>query len=465
MESVWRNRWIGADVNTPWQNIPFPFSATSRTPEFRFSARQSRLALGVAGDIDDATHIKGYVETDFLGAAQTANHNESNSYNLRLRQLFTKIDWDAYGAHFLAGQAWSLVTLNTKGMTPETVALPPTIDSQYIPGFVWARQPLMRFVADFDKKLWLGFSAEGSATTFANWGVLSPGVPGTTALPLITTPLLLGEAANGGLYNVLNAYSFNRFPDLITKVAGDIDLGDRTVHVEGFGMLREFADRAYWGNHRVWGGGAGGGVVVPIVPKLIDFQFSGMIGRGVGRYGAGQIADATWSVTGAPLPISERMLLAGVTAHLTPRTDVYVFAGGEFAGKQPQIAKYGNTLVIGGYGNPFYNNLGCNLENEALSTLPFLPVGTAANAPVGGLFGCSGQTKDIRQITGGVWHTFYEGDFGRVKAGVQYSYTIRDAFPGIGGAPRGTENTFYTSFRYYPFEGTAAPSAPLAARF
>ena len=34
---------------------------------------------------------------------------------------------------------------------------------------------------------------------------------------------------------------------------------------------------------------------------------------------------------------------------------------------------------------------------------------------------------------------------------MQYSYTIRDSFQGIGGAFKGTENMFFTSLRYYPF--------------
>jgi hypothetical protein len=464
LESVWRSRWIGADVNTPYQNIPYNFFATAHSSEFRFSARQSRLSMLVKGEIDPVTKITGYVETDFLGAAQTANSNESNSYNLRLRQMYTNIDWEPFGAHFLAGQAWSLVTLNKIGIKPDTTVQPLTIDAQYVPGYVWARQPGLRLTMDLDKAFWLAFAAEGAATTFTGYGALPPGFIGTTALPL-QNPILFGQAAGGGLYNLVNSYSLNRAPDLIGKAAWDANLGDRIVHLEGFGLMRNFTTRAYWGNRSAWGGGFGGGAFVPVIPELLDFQVSGAIGHGIGRYGAGQLADATWSAyDGGPLPISERMILIGGVLHPRPDLDIYAYAGGEFAARNPQYVAIPGNVIFGGFANPYFNNLGCNLENDALTTTAFLSGGTAANAPLGGALACAGVIKDIRQVTGGFWHTLYEGQFGKVRGGVQYSYTIKDGFFGVGGAPQARDSMVFTSFRYYPFEGKA-PTIPVLAKF
>lgn len=450
LENVWRSHWIGADVNTPFQNIPYGFGATGHTNEFRFSARQSRLSMLAQGNINPSTHISAYVETDFLGAGQTANSNESNSYNLRVRHLYTNVDWDDFGLHLLAGQSWSLTTMNTSGVKPDSVNPPATIDAQYVPGFVWARQPQLRLVKDFGKRFWIAFSAEGAANTFAGYGALQPGLPGTTTLPL-QNPILFGQAAGGGLFNAVNSYSLNRMPDMVTKAAWDPTFADRTIHVEGFGLLRDFTDRAYFGNHSVWAGGFGAGVIVPVVPKLLDIQVSGMTGRGIGRYGSAQMSDATWSATGAPLPIHQRMLLVGATVHATPQTDIYALAGGEFAAANPQYAKYGSSLVIGGYGNPFFNNMGCDIENDALTALPFLSGGTALNGAYGGNLACSGQIRAVRQITGGIWHTFYQGPFGKLKAGAQYSHTVKDAFPGWGPTPKASEDMVLTSIRYYPF--------------
>jgi hypothetical protein len=452
-ESVYRTRWMGADVNTPFQNIPFGNNIASHTDEFRFSARQSRFSLLVQGDVNPATHLTGYVETDFLGAAQTANSNESNSYNLRMRHLFLNADWDTFGLHLLAGQTWSLITMHSRGIRPDTALTPPQIDAQYIPGFVWARQPGIRLVKDFKnefpgfgKDLAIAFSAEGAATTWAPPGpvFVPPGAPFaiTNALPLIGAPFTVAPAVGGGLFNQTNNYSFNRMPDLATKVAWDPTILDRHIHVEAFGLLRDITNRAYYGNHSVWGGGFGAGVIVPVVPKLLDVQVSGMTGRGIGRYGAGQIQDTFFSLTGAPLPTHERMLLAGATLHATPQTDLYVFAGGEFAASQPKFNWVGNNLFVGGTGNWLYNTSGCGFENEFAG----VPAAIVAAATA-----CSNQTKAVRQITGGIWHTLYNGPFGKLKAGAQYSHTQRDGFVGIGGAPKGTENIVLTSFRYYPF--------------
>jgi hypothetical protein len=450
METVYRSRWMGSDVSTGFQNIPFGNSAAGHTSEIRFSARQSQFSMRIDGDVNPSTHLGAYIEVDFLGAAQTANSNQTNSYNPRMRQIYSTVDLNQYGLHFLAGQTWTLATLNSAGIRPDTHLRPSTIDAQYVPGFVFTRQPQLRVEKDLAYNLSAAFSAEGAATTYGAVGVL-PGAPfaipgATTSVAGIGTvasvaPLTSAAGASGGLFNSANSYSFNSIPDMIGKVAWDPTFMDRHIHVEGFGILREFIDREYWGNHSVWGGGGGFGVVIPIVPKLFDVQVSGLEGTGVGRYGAAGLNDATTSVTGAPLPIQQRMLLVGGTVHATPQTDLYVYAGGEFAASQPQfVVVPGKTpLIVGGYGNPFFDNSACDLDSGSGP----LVAGLGTN--------CSNQTKSVRQLTGGIWHTIYQGAFGKFKVGAQYSYTQRDLFPGFGATPKGVENMVYTSIRYYPF--------------
>ena len=75
---------------------------------------------------------------------------------------------DSYwGAHLLAGQEWSLATMNTKGITPRQEDIPLTIDAQYVPGFVWQRTPQIRLVKDIAENAWVAISAENPATTIA----------------------------------------------------------------------------------------------------------------------------------------------------------------------------------------------------------------------------------------------------------------------------------------------------------
>jgi hypothetical protein len=459
LESVWRSHWLGADVATPYNAIPFGFLTTGHTDEFHFSARASRPALLVRGDLNPTTHIQGYFESDFLGAGQTANSNQSNSYNFRVRQLYTNIDSDDYGMHLASGQMWSLSTMNFAGIRPDTSLQPPSIDHNYMPGYVWGRTPSVRITKDFGKQFWFSFAAEGAATTFAlpgpvlansAFGPMSVSLPNTLG---VSAPALLAVPTPGGTYDIGDTYAFNRLPDITGKAAWDAPVAGRTIHLEAFGIAREMSDRVYFGDHRVHGGGVGGGMVVPVIPKFLDFQISGMVGRGVGRYAASQIPDAAYTLGGVLQPIPQRSLLVGATLHPTPQTDVFAFAGGDFASGGPQYAQANNTLFAGGYGNPLYNNIGCAFENGISQVSPGLAaaVPLSATGGVNALAACSGQTKSVRQITGGVWHNLYQGPVGKIRVGLQYSHTIRNGFQGVGGAPRGTEDTILTSFRYFPF--------------
>ena len=452
LASVTRDHFIGADIATPFGNIPFANVPSSHTDEFRFSARRSRFAVLVMGDVNPATHLAGYGEFDFLGAAQTANSNESDSFNLRQRQIYATVDQDDFGAHLLAGQAWTLMTLNAKGIVPRTEMTPLVIDDQYVPGFVWARQPQIRITKDFDQTLWFALSAENPQTTF---GGTTPTLVDSGAI--ISTVGAVGatfpqtSVVGGSLFNNGNAISLNQVPDIIGKVAWDPVIADRTIHMEGFGIFRNFHDRVIFpvgtaafpfgtgipnNNKEVAGGGAGGSIVVPIVPKVLEARFSGLTGRGIGRYGASQLPDVTFNSDGSLAPIPETILLAGLTWHAIPGLDFYTYAGEEVQGNKFGFSVPGPAHTAFGWGNPAFVNTGCNIE--------FLGTGTGASV-------CTGNTRLVRQITGGFWDDIYKGPFGRLAGGLQYSFTQKFGFEGIGGTPERNENTFFTSLRYYPF--------------
>ena len=140
-----RTRDENASVNSASGDFNIPFSGTTngQLTEFRFDARQSRLSLLAEGHIG-ATKATGYYEVDFLGAAPTANENQSNSFNLRQRQLWASAS--TYGLTFTGGQQWSLFTLNRKGIANGKEFLPMTINAQYVIGYDWARQPGFRAV-------------------------------------------------------------------------------------------------------------------------------------------------------------------------------------------------------------------------------------------------------------------------------------------------------------------------------
>ncbi len=432
-ESVTRSRSEQADMASSFSGIPFPNSTLGRTSESRFSARQSRVSGLIEGVISPVLKASAYAEVDFLGAAQTANSNETNSYTPRMRVFYTTLDYETSfgGIHFLSGQNWSLATLNSKGISPRNEVPPPTIDAQYIPGFVFTRQPQARVAVDFNNTLWAAVSLENPQTTYYNSGKYLPTVAPNQPITVFTN----GAAGSG--FNSANTLSTNRYPDVIGKVAFEKNIAGHQFHLEGFGIYRDFYARVNQGagpaNVDVAGGGFGGGMTLQVIPTVFDVQASGIIGRGIGRYGASQLPDATFGPNGALKPISEGAFLAGGTLHVGKTLDIYAFGGEE---RERQTAYTAGT-VFNGVGNPNYDNTGCETE---------------------GATNCVANTHYVEQVTGGFWDRPYVGKFGRVQFGVQYSYTERHAFPGYGvagaagnPAPVARENMILTSVRYYPF--------------
>lgn len=467
-EGIYRTRTQTADIASSFANIPFGPQAA--IPEQRITARQSRVALLAEAAITPSYLVSAYGEFDFQGSATTSNSGETNSYVPRVRHLYAQLDNSDYGMHVLAGQTFSLVTLSSKGITPRNEVTPPSIDGQYVVGFNWRRSPQIRLTKDFDKKLWLSIAAETPQTAIAG---CTSGQNDFAVNGNLVTCGNLGVGGGGNL-NTLQQYSFNQVPDIIGKAAYEAKIGDRDVHIEGFGLYRQFTDRAtngglltttYASNRVTDGWGVGGGLIVPVLPKRLDFQVSGMLGRGIGTYSSGQFADTTFNPDGSLKPLRQQTLLAGVIAHVTPSIDVYGFAGVEQV-QGNYATNAANTAVVSGYGSPFANNSGCFNVAQAETG------GTAAGtAPIIGgnnvVASCAGNSKRLWEITGGFWDKLYKGSFGEVRVGVQYEYIQRELFQGSGAStvaangfaapalrfsPHQNENVVMTSLRYYPFQ-------------
>jgi len=431
-EGVYRSKNNVADIGSNYSKIPYFNNVMSHTDELRGTARQSRLSILAQGNINPTTVAAFYGEFDFLGAAQTANSNESNSYQPRIRNVYGTVDWNDLGVEVLAGQNWSLATLNSKGITPRNEVPPATIEAQYVPGFVWARQPQIRLVKSFDKQVWLAVSLESPATTFAS---AATGVSGTASGVSITD-----TAVGVSQLNSANSYSFNHLPDVIGKVAWEPMIGGaQPLHMEAFGIYRQYYDRVNSAagnaalnpvgitNVNTTGGGFGGSVTFSVIPKVLDLQGSAMTGTGIGRYGSGQLPDTVVASNGSLQPIPETMFLLGGTLHATPALDIYVYGGEEYEGSK--VFTVGANTSFGGYGNPTANMTNCFIEGAS----------------------CTANTRQIDQYTAGFWDKVYNGSYGNVRVGLQYSHTDLIAFAGTGGRPTTSDDMVFTSFRYYPF--------------
>jgi hypothetical protein len=436
--SIYRDHDETADMGSNFGKIPFANDRAGHTAETRFSARQSRYSILAQGDVSKSIQAAFYGEFDFLGAAQTANANQSNSYQPRIRHVYGTIDWNDSGWHVLAGQNWSLLTLQNNGISPRSEVTPPQIDAQYVVGFAWARQPQFRVTKDFNKEWWLALSVENPQTTLSMNGTGSAQTGGVANGVTAT----VNQAPTSQYFNGTN-YSLNSVPDVIGKVAWEKKIGDQKFHVEGFGIYRNFLSRVNYataattalgvaaGNytHSSTGGGGGGSIAIyDVVPKHLDLQASVFAGNGIGRYGSAGLSDATARPDGSLVGIPETMWLAGATVHANPQWDVYLFGGSE--DQRPKTYLLSATSGVG-YGTlPGSSNTGCLVEGGS----------------------CSALNKSVDQITTGLWWKFYQGSYGRAQWGMQYSYTERKAFADSAGvAPKATENMLFTSFRFYPF--------------
>jgi hypothetical protein len=497
-ETVVRQRTTSGDINTPFTGTPYPGNSLSKVTEFNASGRQSRMTLLAEAKLASAK-LSAYYEADFLGSGTTSNNRQSNSYVFRQRQLWAMTSFES-GWRFSAGQMWTLAEENKKSIENRQEWFPMQIDAQYIVGFTWERTWATRVVKSWNDKFTLGFSMEGPQTTAGGRGF-------STYTPLTgnasQNSFFNAPGAGGGLFNATDTtgYTVNQTPDFLFKAAFDPGFG----HYEIFGILSTFRARVYpcavvgvptilgvpnpaqptlscaqnpsattptvdgAFNDTRQGGGFGASGRISIFNNKLGLGVKGVYGTGIGRFGSAQLADVTIRPNGTLSPIHGGHGLGSIEWHVTPKLDVYGYAGAEYAARAKysgyQSVKVTSTTISqavgtpvttlttiatsntvnGGYGNALFNNSGCNTETTPLNQ----------NTPGGGGT-CAGDIRVIIEGTAGFWYKFYQGDKGRLQWGLQYAYLVKNAWSGTTATPgatqfnpTGTNNMVFTSFRYY----------------
>ncbi|QHN03865.1 hypothetical protein FTO74_11150 [Granulicella sp. WH15] len=455
LEGVYRQRSINSDINTPFNTTPFSGATDAHTSELNFSARQSRIGglfEGTAANI----RLSGYFETDFLSSGATSNNNQSNSYTLRVRQIWGKAETQS-GFAVTGGQTWSLLTETGRSTDVRTEKLPNTIDPQYMVGYTWARQPGIRLQQRINGPM------PGSALTFALALEQAQIIySGTTNAP--TNFEFGAPGQSGGLYNAFNGnYTNNVAPDVIAKIAADT----KQVHFEVAGVARFFRARVYPGvasaatgvpatagaapyNDTKTGGGVEAGLRYN--SKFVDVAGTFMYGQGISRYGSATLSDVTVHPNGTLEPIRSSHGMFSLETHPTKKFDVYAYYGGEYAQRTVYATGVAATPFTG-YGSINTNDTGCSTE-----VAPTSSGFTGSVTPAGS---CAGATRYIQEgMIGFTYKAVNSPRFGRLQYQATYSYLARTLWEGLTsgtygsssaqfGSPKATNGMVHVGMRYY----------------
>jgi hypothetical protein len=266
---VYRSTSTGSAIGTGFNSIPYSNSTSGQLSETKFSAQNSRVGFRVDSQVSDVKTL-GYLETDFLGNAPTNLGVSSNSDTLRMRVYFLDLRTGPW--EFLAGQDWSMLTPNRKGISPlpSDIFYTNDMDTNYQAGLTWARQPQVRIVYHASDELTFGASLE-NPDQYVGSAVVLP-----TAFT--ATEVDTGTATTQP----------NEFPDVIGKAAYDTKaITGLPWHFEVAGLLRSFKVDTYSAtvnsSQTEEGSGVTGGLDLELI-KGLSFVGTGFYSYGGGRY-------------------------------------------------------------------------------------------------------------------------------------------------------------------------------------
>jgi hypothetical protein len=413
--AVFRDKTGGSSIGTNFGSIPFANTPQGHLSELRMSAQNSRFGMRVDVPVRGAS-LLGYLESDFLGFSPPNAAVSSNSNSLRLRLYWVDVRKGKY--ELLAGQSWSLLTPNRKGLSPlpHDLFYSQDVDVNYQVGLTWSRTPGIRLVYHPRSTVSLGVALE-SGEQYGG---------GSAGSGSITLPSAL-EAAYAGQVN-LGSSTFNvpnLTPDLIVKAAWDPAFGRRTAHFEAAGVFSTFKLYNPFQGHGYTAAGGGGSLNFNIETlRNLRLFSNNFLSNGGGRWIFGQGPDLIVRSDGSPSPVRAWATLQGLEYQADPRTLAYAYYGNAYFGRHSEIDPATGRFV--GYGYP----------------------GSPDN-----------HNRSIQEVTLGATRTFWrDPTYGSLSLMAQFSRLLREPWWVAAGHPASTHSHMvFFNLRY------AFPGAPPAA--
>jgi phage shock protein A len=411
---VWRSRDGGSGIGTNFAGIPYGGSSSfqANESEFRFSMQNSRIGFRVDANVK-GSHVIGYMEADFLGAAPANLAVSSNSNTLRSRLYWVDVRKGAF--ELLGGQTWSLATPNRVGVSPlpGDVFYSDNMDTNYQVGMVWGRIPEFR----------MAYHLPNDKAAFAV-ALDSPDqyMGGTNGSTVITLPSCCsyyqGKELDDGTGTLGPP---NRGPDVIAKFVAD---PNKRIHFEVGGIARFFQlYNQKPPTHFSTTGGAGFVNLDLGITKELRFLTHNYWSDGGGRYIFGSAPDMIIRADGSP-----SLVHAGSTVD-----------GFELTHKNTTLFAYYGAIYI--VRNVAVDTTGCFI-GWGFGASP--KSATSCASPV------SGQNRVIQEPTIGFIKNFWkDSKYGALSLIGQYSYVTRDPWVVTTGNPKnGFSSMAFLDLRY-----------------
>ena len=408
--NTWRSTNAGTSLQTNFGSFPYNNTVPGRLSEDKWSAENSRLGLRVDAKVRGA-NVLGYFEGDFVGGSPSNNTQvSSNSFLFRIRQYYVDVRkgfWEV-----LAGQAWSMILPNRRGMSPLPADLFYTqvVDVNYTNGLFWGRIPGIRFIGHPNKQVTFGVALENSTQYFGGSG--GGGIP--------TLPAALAATYNAEVDNSVNndRTTPNVHPDIIAKLV--VEPSSR-FHVEVGGV--ESTVKLFNPNTNTYftkAGGAGTFAINAEIVKNFRVVTNNFYGDGAGRYLFGAVPNFIVRADGSPSMEHSASTVSGFEATIGNFAP-YLYYGGVYAGRNTALDANGKTPVGYGYtGSP------------------------------------NSQNRSIQEITFGWTHTLWrDGRYGALQWMAQYAYFFRNPWYVAPNAPKNAHETALWFNLRYVLPGTA----------
>ena len=404
LTNTFRSTNAGTSLQTNFGSFPYNNTVAGRLTEDKWSAENSRLGFRVDAKAKGA-NVLGYFEGDFVGGVAGNNTQvSSNSMLFRIRQYYVDVRkgfWEV-----MAGQAWSMLTPNRKGMSPLPADLfySQVVDVNYTNGLYWGRIPGIRFIGHPSNKVTFGVALENSTQYFGGSG--GGGVP--------TLPAAFATTYNGEVDNSVNNDRTipNVHPDILAKVV--IEPSSR-FHFEVGGVestVKTFNPAT--SNYFTKAGGAATFAINAELVKNFRVVTNNFRGDGAGRYLFGAVPNFIIRSDGSPSLMHASSTVSGFEGTVK-NISAYAYYGGVYAGRNTALDANGTTRIGYGYsGSP------------------------------------NSQNRSIQEVTFGLTHILWrDAKYGTLQYMAQYAYFFRNPWYVAPGAPKNAHETaLWFNLRY-----------------